>query len=93
MDDYHPNQDDVKFIIAKRIRDNCNKWDWRSLSLNKNTTLDIIETTLDLEWPINILMQNPNMTWQFIRKWFIPQNEEENKNMKLLVFGNGNVFT
>jgi hypothetical protein len=82
MDNYHPNQDDVKFIIAKRIRDNCNKWDWRSLSLNKNTTLDIIETTLDLEWPINILMQNPNMTWQFIRKWFIPQNEEENKNKK-----------
>ena len=66
MVDYHPNQDDVKFIIAKRIREHADKWDWKKLSKNKAITMDIILETIDLPWNQKHVPLNPNITWDFI---------------------------
>ena len=62
------NQDDVKFIIAKRIREHADKWSWRYLSKNESITMDIIEENADLPWFTNQITMNPNLTWSFIIK-------------------------
>ena len=60
------NQDNVKFIIAKRIREHADKWDWKKLSENKAITMDIIKATHDLPWDQILMTRNPNITWDFI---------------------------
>ncbi len=60
------NQDDTNFIIAKRIRENADKWYWPLLSRNISITMDVIDNTSDLPWDPVYITQNLNLHFDFI---------------------------
>jgi hypothetical protein len=63
---FTPNQEDVKLIIAKRIREHVSKWNWIALSKNKAITLDMITYTADLSWNQKYVTLNPNSSLKYI---------------------------
>ena len=52
--------------MSEIINEFIDKWDWKSLSKNKNLPLDAISEHRSKDWDWNALTRNPNVTWDFI---------------------------
>ena len=44
------------------------EWNWSSLSVNPNITLEIVQQNPDQPWEWTGLSMNPNITWEFIQQ-------------------------
>ena len=53
-------------IISQHLP--TSSWDWVSICINPNITLDIVKNNLNLPWEWYFISRNPNITWDMIQK-------------------------